>query len=114
VHIVNDVRQIEVHAAESLVPSPSLLQVETAIAKLKKCKSPGTDKIPAELIEAGGKTLLCMNHKLIKSIWNKEELPDQWKASIIVPLHKKDDKTDCNKYCGISLLLTSYKMLMLI
>jgi hypothetical protein len=33
---VSDVRQIEVHTAEPLVPGPSRLEVEIAIAKLKK------------------------------------------------------------------------------
>jgi hypothetical protein len=47
-------------------------------------------------------------YKLITSIWNKEELPDQWQESIIVPIHKTGDKTDCNNYRGISLLSTSY------
>jgi hypothetical protein len=50
-------------------------------------------------------------HKLINSVWNKEELPDQWKVSIIVPVNKKGDKTDCNNYRGISLLSTSYTIL---
>jgi hypothetical protein len=36
VHNVIDVRQIEVHTAEPLVPGPSHLEVETATAKLKK------------------------------------------------------------------------------
>jgi hypothetical protein len=31
-------------------------------------------------------------------IWNKEELPHQWKESIVVPIHKKGDKTDCSNY----------------
>jgi hypothetical protein len=50
-------------------------------------------------------------HKLITSIWNKEELSAQRKEFIIVPVHKMDDKTDCNNYSGISLLSTSYKSL---
>jgi hypothetical protein len=50
-------------------------------------------------------------HNLITSIWNKEEMPDQWKESIIVPIHMTGDKTDCNNYRGISLLSTSYKIL---
>jgi hypothetical protein len=38
-------------------------------------------------------------------------LPDQWKESIIKPIHMMGDKTDCNNYRGISLLSTSYKIL---
>jgi hypothetical protein len=43
-------------------------------------------------------------------IFIKDELPDQWKESIIVPVHKKGNKTDCSNYCGMSLLATSYKI----
>ena len=81
------------------------------INTLYNYKSPGIDQIPAELIKAGGKTIRCEIHKLIISIWNKEELPDEWKESIIVPIYRKGDKTDCNNYRGISLLPTTYKVL---
>jgi hypothetical protein len=50
----SDLRQIEIHSAEPLVPGPSRLEVETVIAKLKKYKSPGSHQIPTELIQAGG------------------------------------------------------------
>jgi hypothetical protein len=72
--------------------------------------SPGIDQIPAELIKAGGRTIRGAIHKLIIVIWNKEELPEDWKESVIVPIHKKGDKTECNKYRGISLLSTTYKV----
>jgi hypothetical protein len=52
--------------------------------------SPGSDQIPAELIQTRGEILLSAIHKLIQSVWNKEELPDQWKEYIIAPVHKKD------------------------
>jgi hypothetical protein len=58
--------------AEPLAPGPSHLKVEILLTKLKKNKSPGSDQILAELIQAG-----CKIHKLIHSIWDKEELPDQ-------------------------------------
>jgi hypothetical protein len=46
-----------------------------------------------QLIQAGGETLRSEIHKLFNSIWSKEELPEQWKVSIIVPIYKKGDKT---------------------
>ena len=71
-----------------------------SIGKLKSHKSPGIDEIPAELIKAGRKTIRCEIHKHIISIWNKEELPEEWKESFIVPVYKKGDKTDCSNYMG--------------
>jgi len=73
-----------------------------AIEKLKSNKSPGIDQIHAELVKSGGKTIHYEIHKLIISIWNKEELPEDWKESIIVPIYKRGDKIDCNNYRSIS------------
>jgi hypothetical protein len=110
VHRVSNVRQIEIHTAEPIVPEPSPFEVKVAISELKTYKSPGSDQIPAELIQAGGETLQFEIHRFINCIWSKEELPDQRKESIIVPIYKKGDKTDCSNYRGISLLSTSYKI----
>ena len=53
---------------------------------------------------------VCLEiHKLITSFWKKEKLPEERKESIIVPIHKKGDKIDCNNYRGVSLLPTTYK-----
>jgi hypothetical protein len=58
-----------------------------------------------------GETLHSEIHRLTKLIWNKEELPHQWKESIVISIHKKVNKTDCSDYQGVSLLPTSYKIL---
>jgi hypothetical protein len=75
--------------------------VEIAIGMLKMYKSPCTDQIPTELIKAGGETVRSERDILIPSIWNKKELSQQWNESVIVPIHKKGDNTDCNYYGGI-------------
>jgi hypothetical protein len=93
------------------VPEPSALEVELTIEKLKSHKSPGIDQIPAELIKVGVRTIHGAIRKLIIAIWNKEELPEEWKKSVIVPIRKKGDKTECNNYRGVSLLPTTYKIL---
>jgi hypothetical protein len=41
VHGVHDIRQMDIHTAEPLLPEPSLAEVEIAIGKLKSYKSPG-------------------------------------------------------------------------
>jgi len=110
VHGVKDVGQEEIHTAEPPVPEPSSSEVELDNDKLKSHKSPGIDEILAELIKAGGGTICLEIHKLITSIW-KKELPEEWKGLIIVPIHKKGDKTDCNNYRGISVFPTTYKIL---
>jgi hypothetical protein len=114
VHGVHDVRQMDIHTAEPLVTEPSLVEVEITIGRLKSFKFPGTDQIPTKLIKAWDEILNSEIHKLICCIWYKEELRQQWKESIIVPMYKKGDKTDCNSFRGISLLSTAYKILSII
>jgi hypothetical protein len=101
---------MDIYTAEPLVPESSLIEVEIAIGKLKTYKYTSNDQIPGELIKAGGETFSEI-HKLICSIWNKEELPQQWKEFISAPIHKKGDTNDCNNYRRISLLPTAYKIL---
>jgi len=75
--------------------------VRWLLKNLKRHKSPGSDEIPAEFIKPGGRTIHTEIHKLINSIWNKKEFHEKWKTSLILPLYKKDDKTDYSKFRGI-------------
>ena len=108
---INDVNRTATHTVEQLVHEPIAFDVELAIENLKGHKSPGIDQILAELIKAGGRTFRYEIHKLIISIWNKEELPEDWKESVIVPIYKWGDKTDCTNYRAVSLSPTTHNIL---
>jgi hypothetical protein len=109
VHVVNYVRQTEIHTAEPLVPEPSAFDVEMVIEELKRHTSPDSNKIPPEKLKAGGWTARTEIHKLINSIWNKEELPEEWKESILIPIYKGCHETDFSNYGGLSLLSNTNK-----
>jgi hypothetical protein len=64
-HMASNVRQIEIHTAELLSPDSSFFDVKIAIAKLKRSKSPGSDQILSELLQAGGDILRSKILKLI-------------------------------------------------
>jgi hypothetical protein len=51
---------IDIHTVERLVPGPSRFEVEIAISKMKKFKSPGS-----ELIQSGGEILQSPVYKTL-------------------------------------------------
>jgi hypothetical protein len=93
--------QTEIRTAKAVMPEPSAFEVEMAIEKPKMHKSRGIDQIPVHLIKAGDVTIRSEIHKIIYSISNEEELHEEWKDSIIVPIYQKGDKTDCSNYRDI-------------
>jgi len=70
-----------------------------------KCeKAPGIDNITTkDLVASTQRIGLKIIHMLCQKAWEKE-VPSEWKKSVIVPTHKKQDKLDCTNYRGISLL----------
>ena len=67
-------------------------EVEIAVASLKKGKSVGVDNIPAELVQAGGETMIDV----------LTEIP--WTQSLIITLLKKGNLQHCQNYTTISLI----------
>ena len=83
---------------------PTEEEVEKAIKKLKNHKASGVDQIHAEMLKYGGKSALKWIHRVVLCVWRNEEIPDDWKKAIIVPLFKKGDRSCCENWRGISLL----------
>ena len=91
-------------------PEPTLEEIKSIIQKLKNNTSPGIDSLNSELFKCGGDEVYKAMYELILLIWRQEKMPEQWNKAIIVPIHKKGDKKDCNNYRGISLLPAAYKI----
>jgi hypothetical protein len=105
---INDVRLTDIQTAEPLVPEPSAFEIELAIEKRKRHKSPGVDQIPAELIKVCSRTIHSEIHKRIDFIWNKGKLPEEKNESIILQIYTKSDKTGCSNYRVVLFSSTTY------
>jgi hypothetical protein len=68
---------------------------------MKDNRAPKEDAVAAELIKDGGRSLWRNIHQLIVSIWEKEEMPEEWQTAIICPIYKKCNKLECKNYRGI-------------
>jgi hypothetical protein len=70
---------------------------------------PGIDQILAEMIQTEVKYCFQI-HSLICSIWNQEELPQQQREFITVPIHKQSNNNVViiMKYCSHELHTKCY------
>ena len=71
----------------------------------------GTGGIHLVLIKYGGNKLLNRIYEPVRQILEEERIPEEWKATIIVPLYKKGDRDRCDNYRGIALGNAAYKIL---
>lgn len=81
-----------------------------AINKLKHLKAPGFENNP--LNPSSMEEILHRQlHNLITLIWDEEKIPRKWRESIIIPNHKKVDKSKCTNFRRISYFNTIFKIL---
>ena len=69
-----------------------------------KCgKASGPDDIAPEFVKYGGEELHKYIWGLFKDIWNKGQIPAEWRRNIIIPIHKKGSTMLCENYRAICL-----------
>ena len=79
-------------------------EIEEAISQLRDGKAPGADGISAKLLKLEGAETISWLISLFNSIWSSECIPSDWLNHIIIPLHKKGSRSECDNYRGIALL----------
>ena len=66
------------------------------------------------MIQAGGVQLVRQIHLLCNKAWNESTIPEEWSKSILVPIPKKGDLSQCANYRTISLINHTGKILLII
>ena len=84
--------------------------VKECMLSLKNKKSEGYDRIPVCCLLDAKDTLLEPMSALFDKIYLTKKVPDQWKVSKIIPIHKKGSKTAIENYRPIANLCSASKI----
>ena len=86
--------------------------MEPAVKELKMGKSAGLDKIPAELVQAGGKAMIDILTTICNKFWKTGEWPTTWTQSLVITLSKTGNLQLCQNYRTISLISHPSKVML--
>ena len=78
-------------------------QISNILKDIDTNKSPGPDGITGTVLKKCSSSLSYPPSILFNISFASGQLPQDWKVANVVPVHKKDDKTDIENYRPISL-----------
>ena len=81
----------------------TLEELSIGLKGLKNNKASSFDKISNEMLKTSGKIHKKAFLKLFNSIKISSFYPSLWKKDILHPIHKSDEKSDPNNFCGIAI-----------
>ncbi|VVC44875.1 Hypothetical protein CINCED_3A020906 [Cinara cedri] len=86
-------------------------EFEQALYDLKQNKLPDTDYITTELLQSASTKMKDGLYKLIRDMYEKGDVPDDYCKSIIVTIPKKRGANSCVQFRTLSLLIYISKIL---
>ncbi|CAJ1050811.1 hypothetical protein Bbelb_118400 [Xyrichtys novacula] len=85
--------------------------VRNILRKLDPGKATGPDEIPTRVLKECAAELASPLCPLFQLLFSRGLLPDQWKTARVIPIHKRDSKSDPSKYRPISLFSVISKVM---
>ena len=73
---------------------PSLKEMITALESMSARGAPGADRLTVEMILKAGDSFLKHLHFLVCAIWVTESIPDSFLIDDIIPLFKRDERSN--------------------
>lgn len=110
------------HNNESMLPNrltgseydtnevPSLDRIEIILKQSKNGKAPGIDTINMELLKYASENTIEELKQIFKRIWKENEIPAQWKETLLIPIPKIPHPKNVADYRRICLSSVGYKL----
>ena len=90
---------------------PDILECEVkwALESITTNKPSGGDGIPVELFQILKDDGVKVLHSRCQQIWKTQQLPQDWKRSVFIPIPKKGNAKECSNYHTIALISPASK-----
>ena len=86
-------------------------EIKRALNKLNLCSAPGINNIPSDVLKADISAATDVLYNLLNEVWDKEEIPTEWKTGVLVTIPKKGNLSECKNWRGITLLSVPSKII---
>ena len=83
----------------------------TVLKELKNNKASGANSVVKEFLKYGCSEVRNKLLKIMNMISEKKEVPNYFRKTLVKPLYKKGDKSECRNYRGIILVSLRRKLL---
>ena len=93
---------------------PDILECEVkwALGSIMTNKASGGDGIPAELFQILKDDAVNVLQSICQQIWKTQQLPQDWKRSVFIPIAKKGNAKECSNYRTIAPISHSSKVML--
>ena len=90
---------------------PDILECEVkqALESITTNKTSRGDGFPVELFQILKDNAVKVLHSICQQIWKTQQLPQDWKRSVFIPVPKKGNAKECSNYHTIALILHASK-----
>ena len=95
---------------------PDILECEVkqALGSITTNKASGGDGIPVELFQILKDDGVKVLHSICQQIWKIQQLPQDWKRSVFIPIPKKGNAKQYSNYHTITLISHASKVILTI
>ena len=87
-------------------------EVQWALGSITMNKARGGDGIPVQLFQILKDDAVKVLHSICQQIWKTQQLSQDWKRSVFIPIPKKGNAKECSNYHTILLISHSSKVIL--